>query len=114
MPEDFSESVEASGGVRVSFTVKELLAGINSNLAAINTKLDLKADAHELERLSKRVDAQGDRMGAIERRFDENDRREERERNQKRDQFTKREKVIGLALGVAAVVTPYILHGGIT
>lgn len=106
MPPD--GDVEQTAGVRISYTVKELLAGINNNLASINTKLDQKADAQDLERLSRHVDSLGDRMTTLERKMETTAKIQE----QRDTDFSKREKLIGLVLGMVAVFTPYILHFG--
>lgn len=103
-----SDNVEGAGGVRVSYTVKELLARIEASLAQIDLKLDLKADSRALEALAKRVDAQGDRITSVSRRVERFEERDEAAETR----FSKREKVIGLILGVVAVLTPYILHTG--
>lgn len=42
---------------RISFTVKELLAKMDTKLDAIVARLDEKADAHDLEQLEARVGA---------------------------------------------------------
>lgn len=103
------DAIEGSG-VRVSFTVKELLGRIDENLFAINAKLDLKADHKDLERLADVVEDRSQDLRKLERRVEMNEKRAvEREES---DQLilTKREKTMATVIALAAVATPYLLH----
>ncbi len=84
--------------IRVSYGVKELLGRIDIRLESIDGKLDAKADVREVADLRERVDS-------LERREEA---RIVRERTT-RDQFSRREKIIGLLLAGAAVMIQLLL-----
>jgi hypothetical protein len=105
-------NLESQGGVRVSYSVKELLGRIDSSLAAINTKLDLKADSKEVERLSTRLDQQGERISSITNRLDTHERIQRDRSDRAGAQFTRWEKLFALAIALFVGLAPIILHRG--
>lgn len=90
--------MSAEDNVRVSYGVKELLGRIDDKLARIDDKLDAKADIRDVVDLKSRLEGM--------------ERREEARIAVERDRkegFTRREKLIGLALGILAVAAQFVL-----
>jgi hypothetical protein len=92
-----SEPAGENGTIR--YSVKELLAKVDVKLDAISSKLDAKADAHDLHAVDARVAAL--EKEAVELRA---------VAAEKKNRFTRTEKVIGLtyfgcqlAIGIAAL-----------
>lgn len=107
------DGLENSGGVRVSFTVKELLGQINSSLTAINTKLDLKAEYRDVESLAKRLDTQSERVTELFNRVTLTEKLAGDRERRGAAQFTKLEKYLGLLLAASAIFAPIIFHHGV-
>lgn len=89
--------------VRVSYGVKELLSRIDSRLESIDGKLDTKADIRDVTQLRERVDT-------MERRWDSQLAVERDRHNKQSTTFSKREKLAGMFIAVAAVVLQVLPH----
>lgn len=88
--------------VRVSYGVKELLSRIDIRLESIDTKLDAKADIRDVDDLKSRMDA-------MERREEQRVAVLASQLSNRKDLFTKREKIISLALLAVGVLIQFYL-----
>jgi hypothetical protein len=86
-----------SEDVRVSFGVKELLGRIDGRLESIDSKLDGKADMHDV------IDLR-DRLTKIEKRWEERMAVEADIQIRTAATFTRREKLVGILVAIVAVI----------
>ena len=96
--------------VRVSYGVKELLGQINAKLENIDAKLDKKADIADIAALTKRLDTNDQRISDIREDMRVRLAKESERAAGQAIALTKREKLMGALIAVAAVVVPQIHH----
>ena len=98
---------------RVSYSVKELLGRIDRKLESIDLKMDLKADVKDVDALSSRVDAQGQRMASIEHRVGTTEELIKERIRSEGFGVQKRAVIINACLWLLAIGVTIALSGGI-
>lgn len=111
---------DANGSGGVSFTVKEMLAQLDSKIDRIDEKLDHKVDRGEFDRIYGTVGALTSKLGALESQVRTQDQinaalaakaRETQEKSA--TNFSRGEKILAGVLGVAALfIQVYVATGG--
>lgn len=102
-----SDETPINGSSKVVYTVKEVLAGIDSKLAGIDTKLDSKADKSDLVGLAARVEDHSKRLDVHEYKFNE---AEKEAKKRKEDRRFRVPFFTSLALNLAGPFLWYVVY----